>query len=265
MSQTYSYRNNLTKELNKVSKEKIALEKINNTLTNFALENQKESIKLDYEEDKSRTKKIKKKKEEQIYNIGTAKWITEQISKLKELNDTMSDSSEEYQVGVGAIKFYEQWLERLTNTSKKAKKSLDGITLDLSDDGPMTDSISDRIRKEGDDLRAWYKDFRQGFTDDFWQNSGFSKVQFVIDNWEKLTESGTDTALAISEAFQQAFNTISNASQQNFDAEYSRLEQQKENSLLFAGKVQTLEKTLREYMKIVEKKYNVEKPNLKSD
>ena len=235
LSQTYSYRNNLTKELNKVSKEKIALEKINNTLTNFALENQKESIKLDYEEDKSRTKKIKKKKEEQIYNIGTAKWITEQISKLRELNDTMSDSSEEYQVGVGAIKFYEQWLERLTNTSNKAKKSLDGITLDLSDDGPMTDSISDRIRKEGDDLRAWYKDFRQGFTDDFWQNSGFSKVQFVIDNWEKLTESGTDTALAISEAFQQAFNTISNASQQNFDAEYSRLEQQKENSLLFAG------------------------------
>jgi DNA repair exonuclease SbcCD ATPase subunit len=211
------------------------LEGINNQLTNFALENQKESIKLDYEEDKSRTKKIKAKKEEQIYNIGTAKWITEQISKLRELNDTMSDSSEEYQVGVGAIKFYEQWLERLTNTSNKAKKSLDGITLDLSDDGPMTDSISDRIRKEGDDLRAWYKDFRQGFTDDFWQNSGFSKVQFVIDNWEKLTESGTYTALAISEAFQQAFNTISNASQQNFDAEYSRLEQQKENSLLFAG------------------------------
>lgn len=211
------------------------LEGINNQLTNFALKNQKESIKLDYEEDKSRTKKIKKKKEEQIYNIGTAKWITEQISKLKELNDTLSDSSEEYQVGVGAIKFYEQWLERLTNTANTTKKSLDGITLDLSDDGPMTDSISDRIRKEGDDLRAWYKDFRQGFTDDFWQNSGFSKVQFVIDNWEKLTQSGADTALAISEAFQQAFNTISNASQQNFDAEYSRLEQQKENSLRFAG------------------------------
>lgn len=235
LSQTYSYRNNLLNNYNKVNKEKIALEKINNTLTNFALENQKESIKLDYEEDKSRTKKIKKKKEEQIYNIGTAKWITEQISKLKELNDTMSDSSEEYQVGVGAIKFYEQWLERLTNTSNKAKKSLEGITLDLSDDAPMTDSISDRIKKEGDDLRAWYKDFRQGFTDDFWQNSGFSKVQFVIDNWEKLTQSGADTALAISEAFQQAFNTISNASQRNFDAEYSRLEQQKENSLLFAG------------------------------
>jgi hypothetical protein len=235
LSQTYSYRNNLTKEFNKFNKEKIALEKINNTLTSFALENQKKSIKLDYEEDKSRTKKIKKKKEEQIYNIGTAKWITEQISKLKELNDTLSDSSEEYQVGVGAIKFYEQWLERLTNTANTTKKSLDGITLDLSDDGPMTDSISDRIRKEGDDLRAWYKDFRQGFTDDFWQNSGFSKVQFVIDNWEKLTQSGADTALAISEAFQQAFNTISNASQQNFDAEYSRLEQQKENSLRFAG------------------------------
>lgn len=235
LSQTYDRRNNLTKELNKISKEKIALEKINNTLTSFALENQKKSIKLDYEEDKIRTKKEKKKKEEEIYRVGTVKWLEQQISKVKELNDTLSTSSDEYQVGAGAIKFYEQWLERLTTTAKKTKDSLDAVSLNLSDDAPMTDSYSDSIRKEGDKLRAWYNEFRQSFQDDFWQNSGFSKIQYVIDNWDKLQESGVDTALAISEAFQQAFNTISAASQQNFDAEYSRLEQQKETSLLFAG------------------------------
>lgn len=126
-------------------------------------------------------------------------------------------------------------MERLTTTAKKTKDSLDAVSLNLSDDAPMTDSYSDSIRKEGDKLRAWYNEFRQSFQDDFWQNSGFSKIQYVIDNWDKLQESGVDTALAISEAFQQAFNTISAASQQNFDAEYSRLEQQKEISLLFAG------------------------------
>lgn len=211
------------------------LEAINNQLTSFAQENQKKSIKLDYEEDKIRTKKEKKKKEEEIYRVGTVKWLEQQISKVKELNDTLSTSSDEYQVGAGAIKFYEQWLERLTTTAKKTKDSLDAVTLNLSDDAPMTDSYSDSIRKEGDKLRAWYNEFRKSFQDDFWQNSGFSKIQYVIDNWDKLQESGVDTALAISEAFQQAFNTISAASQQNFDAEYSRLEQQKETSLLFAG------------------------------
>lgn len=180
-------------------------------------------------------KNTKAKKEAEIYNVGTVKWLEQQISRLKELNDTLSTSSEEYQIGVGAIKFYEAWLERLTGTAKKAKDELDGVTLDLSNDSPMTDSEGDRIKKEGDDLRAWYKDFRGSFQDDFWQNSGFSKIQFIIDNWDKLKESGVDTALAISEAFQEAFNTIANASQANFDAEYSRLEQQKEVSLQFSG------------------------------
>jgi hypothetical protein len=187
---------------------------------------------------KNHTKAIKenkKEQEDQINKVGTVKWLNEQISKLKELNDTLSTSSDEYQVGVGAIKFYEAWLERLTGTAKKAKDELDGVTLDLSNDSPMTDSEGDRIKKEGDDLRAWYKDFRGSFQDDLWQNSGFSKTQFIIDNWDKLKDNGKATALAISEAFQEAFNTIAKASQQNFDAEYSRLEQQKTVSMQFAG------------------------------
>lgn len=40
---------------------------------------------------------------------------------------------------------------------------------------------------------------------------------------------------AIAESAQEAFNFISNASQQNFDAEYARLEKQKEVALQFAG------------------------------
>jgi tape measure domain-containing protein len=207
--------------------------------TNYILKNNKTNIEEVATATTGNTdatkKNTKAKKEQEIYQVGTVKWLNEQISKLKELNDTLSTSSDEYEVGVGAIKFYEQWLERLTGTAKKAKEELDGVSLDPSNDTPMTDIEGDRIKKEGDDLRAWYKDFRDSFQDDFWQNSGFSKIQFVIDNWDKLKESGVDTALAISEAFQEAFNTIANASQQNFDAEYSRLEQQKEVSMQFAG------------------------------
>ena len=73
------------------------------------------------------------------------------------------------------------------------------------------------------------------FQTDFMSQAGFSKLQYLIDNFNTLKESGKATALAISEAFQEAFNTISNASKANFDAEYSRLEQQKTVSLQFAG------------------------------
>lgn len=98
--------------------------------------------------------------------------------------------------------------------------------------------ITDEQLKEQEKRNATIKknqEFIKSFTDDFKQNSGFSELFNLIDNFKTLKESGTATALAISEAFQEAFNTIANASQANFDAEYSRLEMQKENSLKFAG------------------------------
>jgi hypothetical protein len=79
------------------------------------------------------------------------------------------------------------------------------------------------------------KAFVKGFQTDFMSEAGFSKLQYLIENFNTLKESGVATALAISEAFQEAFNTIANASQANFDAEYSRLEQQKTVSMQFAG------------------------------
>ncbi len=184
-------------------------------------------------------KKTKAKKEAEIYAIGTEKWLNKQISDLRELNATLSTSTEEYQVGVGAIKFYEQWLERLRGTAKKAKEELDGISLDLGGSEFLTDIDGDELMRQGDELRAWYKDFREGFQDDFWANSGFDKINFIIENFEELKQSGTDMALAISEAMQQAFNTISSYSDANYQRMYANLERQRDTSIMFAGESAT--------------------------
>lgn len=186
------------------------------------------------------TKQTKAKKEAEIYQVGTAKWLQQQISQIKNLNDTLSTSSEEYQTGVGAIKFYEQWLERLTQTAKEAKKELEGIELDLSDDKNITDSEGDRLREEGDRLREILAEFKQSFIDDFADQSGFGKtLELLSGGLDKFEGDAISTALAVSEAFQEAFNTIASFSNANFEQMYTNLEQQRDVSILFAGESAT--------------------------
>jgi len=80
------------------------------------------------------------------------------------------------------------------------------------------------------------KGYLSSFSAEFMANSGFSETFRMLNkDIEGFGENFAVTFNAIAESAQEAFNFISNASQQNFDAEYSRLESQKEISLKFAG------------------------------
>lgn len=111
------------------------------------------------------------------------------------------------------------------------------------------------LQKFQEDAKKANDAFIKGFQSDFMNDAGFSKLQYLIDNFATLKESGVATALAISEAFQEAFNTIAKSSQANFDAEYSRLEQQKNVSLQFAGESATAKEE-------IEKQYEVRKKEI---
>ena len=241
-----------TRSLNKINQEKEALTKINNTLTNFALENQKKSIKLDQEEVKVKKEKIKKIKEEKVYILGTVSFLEQQINKLEELRSTTATNNEQYKEITGAIRYYQKWLDSLTNSIKNVTEAQDNFTITIPE---LDENIFDKIVKDKEELDNWLKDFKEGFKQDFISNSGFSKVFELIENFDKLKTDGVATALAISEAFQQAFNTISKSSQANFDAEYSRLEQQKNVSLQFAGESATAKEE-------IEKQYEVRKKEI---
>jgi tape measure domain-containing protein len=176
------------------------------------------------------------KKEAEIYAVGSVKWIQQQISKLKELNDTQSLTNEEYQVGLGAIKFYEQWLERLVGTTKELKEETEGISLDLGGSEFITDADGDELIEQGKQLRELIAQFRQTFVDDFADQSGFGQFLDILGGSLKQFEGdAVASALAISEAFQEAFNTIAQASMANFEAERQRLTEQRDFATQMAG------------------------------
>lgn len=99
-------------------------------------------------------------------------------------------------------------------------------------------------------LQDEFRNYIQSFGQEFFSNAGFGETfdfflrmdqdgKTMFDKLGDLADGSVEkfaaTFQAISETAQEAFNFISEASQKNFDAEYARLEEQKEVALMFAG------------------------------
>ncbi len=212
-------------------------------------------------------KKKEKELDEQLL-FGTEAWLNAQISQLEETRTKTVKSSEAYREIGGAIQYYQKWLETLTSAQKKSNeetektlkygtieyyealqnelKALQKTQVDNNEEFSKYQKqidfyqtlinairgVSEETEKATEKNTAYF----DSFIDSFVSDSGFSKsFDLINDNFKLLKEGGATAALAISEAFQEAFNTIANASQANFDAEYARLEKQKEVALQFAG------------------------------
>jgi hypothetical protein len=214
-------------------------------------------------------KKIKKRKELEQVEINSKTAFDRQISALQHQIDKTNIASAEYGVLTFQLKLLKDAYKALYGEQEKVSSLTYGtipyyeneIKLlrekqDLVTDPEQYDQLEKNVKlyedlikwikgvkdetdKAKDATKEWSEEYRKGFQDDFISNSGFDKIFFIIENFDKLKESGVDTALAISEAFQQTFNTIAEASQGNFDREYERLEQQKELALKFAGESAT--------------------------
>ena len=59
-------------------------------------------------------------------------------------------------------------------------------------------------------------------------------MDLLNQNFETVEEKAKVVGLAISEAFQQAFNTLSTMSDANYQQMYSNLERQRDSSIMFA-------------------------------
>jgi tape measure domain-containing protein len=219
-----------------------------------------------YNATKANTVKIQKEEEKLVF--GTEAWLRKQISLLEETRSKTAKTNEEYKEIGGGIAFYTKWLETLTGAQKKSNeetektlkygtieyyeslqaelKALQQTQVENNEEFEKYQRqidfyqvLIDSIRGVKDETKEAEKantDYFDSFIDSFSSESGFSKLLDIFrGNIKDFGKDAKTTALAISEAFQEAFNTISNASQANFDAEYTRLEMQKENSLRFAG------------------------------
>lgn len=107
---------------------------------------------------------------------------------------------------------------------------------------------SDREKQEAEQKKRLEEsaNYMKSFIADFASASNFEGVLHLFDGPNSLferikkgsaftKESWKEDTVAMMEAAQEMYNFIANASQQNFDAEYERLDKQKEVALQFAG------------------------------
>lgn len=198
------------------------------------------------------TKENNQTKEEQIKHIrGSIGWFEKlietnekELAIIKERSTVSLSENEDYIAKTKIIEEYRKGLNALLGIQEELSS---GVNLDLGGSEFITDEESDKIRKAGDDLRKLLNDFKGSFITEFADQSGFSKLFDILNGGlEKFEGDAVATALAFSDAFQQAFNTIATYSQQNFEAEYNRLELQKEVAIKFAGESTTAQEAVNE-------------------
>jgi len=211
------------------------------------------SVEVETEETEDNTEatkdNAKAKKDVRFALIGSVEWFEKLKSALETEQKQLSTNSEKWQDYKVKIDQVEKSIKAITD----ATKELEGVSLDINDDGYITDEDGDKLIEAGKELRLLLKEFKQGFVDDFADKSGFSlTLDLLSGGLDKFEGDAVATALAVSDAFQQAFNTIAQASQANFDAEYSRLEAQRDFSIEFAGESATAKEE-------IERQYNERK------
>lgn len=232
LSQMYDKRANVIGRINKLSGEKHSLDVINNTLTDYSIEKQKEAIGLDYKKEKIK----KDSNREQL----------EAIQLLKATSNSLIVSLE------NEIKFYEELRDKATNTAKeyedfnKIVKALKS-SLDLMKDPSKylkgeTDSLVkqqellQKHKESWEEIEKAMQSYTDSFVDSFVNNSGFQTTFDILSG--KILGFGYDakvTTIAVMESFQEMYNFISELSTKNYEAEYNNLEKSKNIALAFAG------------------------------
>ena len=167
---------------------------------------------------------------------------------LKSVADTISQINQQLdQLRVTAITGNES--ERAEAT--KAIEDLIKLKTQLNALPTAATTILQPVKKEDVDnlekLSEGMKEYLGNFTSDFINQSGFTNTfKILADEIDGFGENASVTFNAIAESAQEMFNFISNASQANFDAEYARLESQKDVALKFAGDSATSKKKIEE-------------------
>lgn len=143
--------------------------------------------------------------------------------------------------------------KQLTSVEKLAKSisQLDPVK-ELGKSASATEKELYKMGKQLDaniksvkDLQKATQEYAKSFLDEFANKSGFTETFKMFGDGGLFTrmsegmaftkESWKTDTIEMMEGVQEMYNFISNASQQNFDAEYARLESQKEIAIGFAG------------------------------
>jgi hypothetical protein len=174
--------------------------------------------------------------------------INFQLEKLKLLTDYNKKAEsigklELKPAGFAKSKDEKDPMKQLAESAKLAQKALEG-----------TASQMEKNKIIMEQMKMATQQWLGSFSVEFLQKSGMGSLQTFFDGTFNTLLQGAETSQekfgvyfnAISETAQEAFNMIAGYSQANFDAEYTRLESQKDIAIQFAGDSASAKKKIEE-------------------
>ena len=152
------------------------------------------------------------KKQERVQDpkFGTLEYYERLKSVLQEQQKTIADTNPEWESYNRLIESVQIDIDILTGKQKKLNETFF-------------------------DAKGYFKSFVDSFANDSGFSEMFKVFELLDQNFETTEQKAKVVGLAVSEAFQQAFNTISSYSDSNYQRMYDNLERQRDVSIMFAG------------------------------
>jgi len=190
----------------------------------------KETIGLEYQEEKIQKEKVKKErdvKREDIKSVsenlqsakGFLQVLKDQLAMYQKIQSEVSDTSEEYKSFQNVIDGIQTSIDLIVDPSKAIKSSIPEI---------IPQATKQKMQEDLSYLKSFYDQFanESGMPTLFKALNG--EIKGFGDNWKT-------TAVAMMEIGQELTNVLTAQSEARFNAEYSRLERQKDIAIAFAG------------------------------
>ena len=158
----------------------------------------------------------------------------------KEAKRLYSDNSKEAELLAEKIEILENAINPLNEVLEDGEEHLKDFFKTWENGQKTLDNENKRL----EDAKNALSDFFGEFEDDFFSKAGFDFLGSIltdIDGFKQLLADAPDSdkwkvwATSIMEVTQEAFNFINQTQTAQFDAQYERLEKQKDIALMFAG------------------------------
>ena len=253
LSQKIATRNKLLSDLVDITKERNNVQLLNNTLTSFAIEKQKEAILLDYKEEKS--KNIKSKRE----NIEAIKLEDESLKGLINTLTALKSALEKQRAEESQNK--EQW-DKSTKAIEAVQRSIDGLTTGYKDltqtgvneflnvYGKRANQASQNTEELEKALQSLFRTTANSTLSSFGMDSLIPMFDGTFNKmWETANTFNEKFAVGmkyIGDVAKETFAFISQQQQAQYEQQYQRLEQERDVALMFAGESATARQEIEE-------------------
>jgi len=203
---------------------------------NSLLNPEKNHNEITIEGNKEKEKKVKLIKLETVNQLELSKTEDTALEKLKILKKALEQTRDETSKNSAEFQQFETSIKAVNESIEFLTKGLAPIKLDIK--VPFQEA-----KKDIEALKEATDNWLQSFSSEFLQNSGMGSLETFFDGtFNKLLE-GAETSEekfavhfnAIAESAQEAFNLIAGYSQQRFDNERKRIEDQQAIAISYAG------------------------------